>query len=141
MTSMNATDVRKEWSSVVDEVVRVRPAFIKRTRDQMLLSNLAIIMEVLNIYSFTADRYIEDDGSITLGLNEIDLVENGATEEDAKKKLGYAIYQYAEEYYDNFSLYSNAPNRKHHIPYVLKALIIDDEEKLGESIICQDGKI
>lgn len=36
--------------------------------------------------------------------------------------------------------WSSAPNRKKHIPYTFKALIIDDVEKLGESIICQDGK-
>ena len=33
-----------------------------------------------------------------------------------------------------------APNRKGHIPYVFKALITDDPRKIGECIVCQDGK-
>ena len=41
---------------------------------------------------------------------------------------------------DEYQLYSKAPNRKGHVPYVFKALITDDPKKLGEDIVCQDGK-
>lgn len=40
MLAMNSTDVRKDWSRVVDSVVRDKPTIIKRTRDRMWLSNL-----------------------------------------------------------------------------------------------------
>ena len=63
MIALNATEVRKEWSSVVDGVVREKPALIKRTRDKMWLSNLDTMKEILEAYSFTAERYVEDDGS------------------------------------------------------------------------------
>ena len=33
MLATSATEVRKEWSSVLDSVVRDKPQFIKRTRD------------------------------------------------------------------------------------------------------------
>ena len=39
------------------------------------------------VYTFTADKYIEADNSITLTLQEIDLVVNGNTVDEAKKKL------------------------------------------------------
>ena len=140
MLAINATDVRKDWSSVVDGVVRDRPTFIKRTRDRMWLSNLDTMADILDVYQFTAERFIEDDGSVTLSLNEIDLVENGPTEKETRELLAQSIMEYAAEYYENYSLYSKAPNRKKHIPYVFKALIMDDVKRLGESVVCRDGK-
>lgn len=140
MLAMNATDVRKDWSSVVDGVVRDKPIFIKRTRDKMWLSNLDTMADILEAYQFTAERFIEDDGSVTLSLNEIDLVENAPTEKEAKLLLAQAIMEYATEYYENYSFYNKAPNRKKHVPYVFKTLIMDDVNKIGESIICHDGK-
>lgn len=140
MLAINATEVRKEWSSVVDSVVRDKPTFIKRTRDRMWLSNLDTMAEILEAYCFTAEELIEDDRSVTLSLNEIDLVENAPTESEAKRLLAQSIMEYAEEYYENYSFYSKAPNRKKHIPYVFKALITDDINKLGDGIICHDGK-
>lgn len=140
MLAINATEVRKEWSSVVDSVVRDKPTFIKRTRDKMWLSNLDTMEEILDAYSFTAEKFLDDAGTVTLSLNEIDLIENAPTEAEAKKLLAKSIMEYAEEYYKNYSFYSKAPNRKKHIPYVFKALITDDIEKLEESIVCHDGK-
>ena len=140
MMATSATEVRKEWSSVLDSVVRDKPQFIKRTRDKMWLSNLDIMGEILDAYKFTAEKYIEDDGSVTLSLNEIDLVENASTEAEAKNLLAQSIMEYAEEYYNNFSYYNAAPNRKKHVPYIFKALITDDIMKIGECIECHDGK-
>jgi len=140
MIALNATEVRKEWSSVVDGVVREKPALIKRTRDKMWLSNLDTMKEILEAYSFTAERYVEDDGSITLALNEIDLVENGEDETAARRLLAESIMEYALEYYNNYSFYSSAPNRKKHVPYVFKVLILDDAEVLGAGILCRDGR-
>ncbi len=140
MLTMNATDVRKDWSQVVDKVVREKPQFIKRTRDYLMLADVRLIESVLSIYSYTAEKFIEDDGSVTLSLNEIDLVENGANEKEAKENLAKSILEYANNFYSDFDYWNSAPNRKVHIPYVLKALIIGDVKEIGELIICQNGK-
>ena len=87
------------------------------------------------------DKYIEDDGSVTLFLNEIPLVENAATEEEAIEVLANSILEYAVEFYDNFNLWASAPNKKSEIPYVFKALILDDISKIGAVIKCQAGEI
>ena len=94
------------------------------------------VKEILDAYKYTAQKFIEEDGSVTLTLNEIDLVENANTEADAKKLLGEAILEYAEEYCNNFSYYSSAPNRKKHIPYVFKALMMEVPMKIGDNIEC-----
>lgn len=139
MFTINATDVRRDWSLVIDDVVREKPKFIKRTRDYMILSELNLFENILSVYEFTAQKFIEDNGSVTLSLNEIDLIENASTEVLAKLALAQAILQYAQDYYTDFPVWSSAPNRKSHIPYILKALIIDDTQKIGDSIRCQPG--
>lgn len=140
MLMEKATDVRKEWSAVCDSVIHDKPKFIKRTRDKMWFSNLNTMAEILSGYQFTALRFIEDDGSITLSLNEIDLIENGTDEFSARYALGKAILEYSTEYYNNYAFYSRSPNRKGHIPYIFKALIMDNSKLIGEGILCQDGK-
>lgn len=140
MLMEQATAVRKEWSAVCDSVVHNKPKFIKRTRDRMWFSNLETMEEILKAYKFTAEKFIEEDGSVTLSLNEIDLVENGIDESEARLNLGKAILEYSTDYYNDYELYSHAPNRKQHIPYIFKALIMDNPEQIGEKVECRDGK-
>jgi hypothetical protein len=140
MLAMNATDVRKEWSSVCDSVIREKPAFIKRTRDFMMLSDLSVIEAFLEPYRFHAVRFVESDGSITLSLDEIDLVENGADDDDAVKKLAEGILEYADIYFERFASWSLNKNRKAHIPYIFKALILGDAKKIGGLISCHPGE-
>lgn len=141
MLTINATDVRKNWSKVSESVIREKPTFIKKTRDYMLLSNMEFINELLSGYSFTANKYIEEDGSVTLSLNELDLIENGSDEKEALRNLSNAILEYATDFYNEFNVWSIAPNRKPEIPYVFKALVLNDVSKIGECIKCQNGKI
>lgn len=54
----------------------------------MWFSNLKTMDEILKAYKFTAQRFVEEDGSITLSLNEIDLIENGENEQTARFNLG-----------------------------------------------------
>lgn len=140
MLMEQATTVRKEWSTVCDSVIHEKPKFIKRTRDKMWFSNLETITIFLEKYHYTVTKYIESDDSVTLSLNEIDLVENGKDEQDARLNMGKAILEYALEYYNEYEMYSHSPNRKKHIPYIFKALIIDNPEKIGDMLQCQDGK-
>jgi hypothetical protein len=140
MFILNATDFRKEFSQTIDSAIREKPQFIKRTRDHLFLADFKFIDTLLSAYTFTAKRYVEDDGSVTLSLNEIDLAENSETDEAAKMKLAKSILQYAEDYYNEFEIWNAAPNRKGHIPFVFKALLIDDVKKIGELIQCQDGE-
>ena len=140
MNTISATDARKEWSSVIDSVVREKPQMITRTRDTMWMSSLDTIKDILIGYTFTAEKFIEPDFSVTISLNEIDLVEHAQTEEEARLRMAKAIIAYAEDFYKDYAYWSKAENRKSHIPYVFKALLIGDEVKLGEEIECRDGK-
>ena len=104
MLMEQATTVRKEWSAVCDSVIHEKPKFIKRTRDKMWFSNLETISELLEVYHFSTMKYIEDDGTVTLSLNEIDLVENGKDEQEARLNMGNAILEYALDYYNEYEM-------------------------------------
>lgn len=140
MLMEQATNVRKQWSTICDSVIHNKPKLIKRTRDKMWFSNLETMSEILKAYVFTAEKFVEDDGSITLSLNEIDLIENGINEESARLNLGTAILEYSLDYYNEYELYSHTPNRKQHIPYIFRALILDNPQEIGACIQCRDGK-
>ncbi len=137
---ISASDARKEWSRVVDEVVRNKPQFVKRTRDNILISDFSLMKDLLDAYHYTAIMYREDDNTFTLSLNEMDLIVNGVSEEDAKSKMAQEILEYAQDFYENYQFWSVASNRRTHIPYVLKALILQDNGLIGDSISWQHGK-
>jgi len=84
--------------------------------------------------NFTAYRYDENDGSVTLSLNEIDLIENAPTEIEAKLNLAHAILEYSQEYINNIEKYSTALNRKHHSSFVSYALEVGDVNILSNMI-------
>lgn len=139
MDMLSATDVRKNWSLTLDSVVRDRPAYVKRTHDSVAIIDVYTLNTILAGYKYNARKYVEDDGSVTLSLEDIDIVVNCNDEESAKKRLAADIKEYAEEFYEEFSLWASAPNRKSHLPYVVKALTLDVDE-ISEDIVCLNGK-
>jgi hypothetical protein len=102
----------------------------------MVLSSYQTMLALLKDYHFSADRCDEEDGSVSLALKEIDVVVNAASVDKSKREMGAAILEYAEEYYEYYPSYSVAPNRKDHLPYVMKALLINNADTIGEGVIC-----
>ncbi len=69
--------------------------------------------EILAAYHFTAERYIENDGSVTLSLVEIDIIEHGKEEAEARFLLGNAILEYAMDWRNpNFWICPKIPTLK-----------------------------
>lgn len=136
-------DQARFWTPEWQAAERAADEDIKNARVSGPFDNAKDLIANLHKYTYehqavinlTAERYIEADGSITLSLNEIDIIENGATEWVARHQLGKAILDYANDYYAEFDLWTNAPNRKAHAPYVEKALTINDAEKIGNMIV------
>ena len=140
MDMINATDVRKNWSVTLDNVAHERPAYVKRTHDNVAIFSINTLNMMLAGYHFNAKKYKEKDGSVTLSSVDLDIVVNDVNEEAAKRRLAEYIKEYAEEFYSESSYWSKAPNRQSHIPYVFKALTLDTESVM-EDIVCRNGKI
>ncbi len=140
MDLLNATDVRKNWSITLDTVSRERPAYVKRTHDNVAIISVPTLNLMLSGYHFHANKFKEEDGSVTLSAADLDIVVNEVNEDAAKRRLAEYIKEYAEEFYSEYPLWSKAPNRQSHIPYVFKALTLD-EDAIMEDIVCRSGKI
>jgi len=123
-----------QMNEVIEKAIKEKPQFLKYADHTLMLSDVRSLESLLETYTFTADKFIEPDGSVTLFLNELNLVENAKTEDEAKKCLANSILEYAEDFYNGFSYWDSAPNLQSHIPYVFKALIINDAVRIGESV-------
>ena len=137
--SRSSSEVRKEWSSTIDATVRLRPQFVQRTHDNITMLNTVMLAELLGSCKLHAALYREPDGSYTASVDEMDVVENGATKDECLDNLLAALKEYAREYYEEFDYWSVVPNRRQHLPYVIKILTTSDAV-LRRDILCHDGK-
>ena len=138
--SKNYSDVNGEWGRVIDTAVRERPVFIQRTDDSVVMLSLSTLSEMFRRLKFNVSLIHEDDGSVTGVVEELDLIENAGTENDCVAALMAAMRDYAGDFYGDFSFWASAPNRRSHIPYVIKILSSSDAQ-LMEDVICRDGGI
>ena len=138
---VNSSTMRKDWSHHIDKAVYEKPVFISRRDKELILCSSKMLQELTKDLHFVADQYIEEDNSITLSLVDIDLAVNEDTIELAKRALANDLIEYAKEYYEEYDLYSRAPNRKNHLPFIIKVFAADSIEELEDSIVCQPGKM
>ena len=72
---------------------------------------------------FQVTVYTEDDGGITLSMDDMDLAVNAPSKEAAIKALCRDMVEYAEEYRKEFAMYSAA-----HAPLVKEILSVTPQE-------------
>lgn len=123
---LNATDVRRDWGKFIDTIVHDKPKIVKRNRDLFLSLSIQQVMVLLKNFSFKAQYLKENDGTVTATLHNFDLVVNEKDEISAKKALAQELIDYAKDYFNDFQLYFNAPNRQPHFPYILLVLMQED---------------
>lgn len=83
--------------------------------------------------------YMEDDGSVTGVLEELDLIENEKNKEKCIDALICSMKDYAYDFNNDFEFWGKSKNRQSHIFYVNKILTSEDDE-IRKLLICQDGK-
>lgn len=116
-----------------------KPVFVRRSDYDIMILSTKMLRDSLRHLKFTVSLFEEEDGSFTCTLEELDLIENAPSKKDCIASLIKAMKEYAHDFYNEFSLWSSAPNRKDHVPYVLKILSSSDSE-LMEDMICRNGK-
>ncbi|SKC89472.1 hypothetical protein [Maledivibacter halophilus] len=140
MIAINATDMRKNFGGYIDEIVRTKPIFVKRSRDYFMGISIEMAIELVKDVTFIVNKYIEEDNSVTLALEDFDLIVNEEDEEKAIDSLVKDLREYSIEYYQDIEFWSSDLNRKKQMKSILKVLLIEDDNKLKESFICQVGK-
>jgi len=123
--------VRKEWSLFIDDVVRDRPALVKRNRDLIAVLSLELLDSILSEYNLTVEVKMEKDGSYSGVFNEMDLMANARDIRSLEDKLANELIEYSKEYMDEFKIHYYSPNRKNHFPYIYRiSLQSNDREKV-----------
>lgn len=130
MQVIKALENEPPLDKLIDAVIKEKPVVIEKNSQYIFSLPLENMKYLLEPYRFSAAKYEEADGSITLSLHEIDLVVNRPSLEEAVNAMVQELKEYAEEYYENFRLYYSSPNRKNHFPYVLKILITDNTDDI-----------
>lgn len=138
--TLNATDVRRHWGQFNDDVVREGPRFVKRNRDEWVALSSEHLKAAFATFTFEAELFHEEDGTVTATLKNFDLVENGENEDEAIDLLAEELVEYAHEYQNNFKTYFQAPNRHDHFPYIMNVLAQDDTEGVKSLIRCLVGE-
>ena len=80
--------------------------------------------------------FIEDDGSYTLSLKDIDIIVNDKIYNKAIDLLISDLKEYSLDYCRDLKYWYSAPNRKSHYKYVIKAMLYTNEE-LKKDLIWQ----
>ena len=132
LSELQFTEARNQFSTLYDSVFNsFNPAIVKRKQtEQVAMLRVDLLKMVLEDYKLNPEVIQEDDGSITLALDSLELYANNSTLDLATKDLIEDLKIYAQDYLDRSQLFFHSPNRKPHFPYVLKILLCDNDEEI-----------
>jgi len=85
---------------------------------------------LLSHFSLKPKIILENDNSVTLALDQLELYVNGNTFEEAVDILIDDLKFYAQDYIQRSQLFMHAPNRRSHFPYVLRVLLCENDEEV-----------
>lgn len=125
------TDENKE---TLPMLAQKKPMLLNESSEPVLFITPHQIKQLCESVQLHAIIRNEKDGSITVALQELDLVTNRATTEHAIYALAEDLIDYALEYYAEFELYYQSPNRKNHFPFVMKVLMQSDLDDIIQMI-------
>jgi len=129
LSELQFTEARNQFSTLYDSVYNsFNPAIVKRKQsEQVAMLRVDLLKMVLEDYKLKPEVIQEDDGSITLALDSLEIYANNSTSDLAAKDLIEDLKIYAKDYLDRSQLFFHAPNRKSHFPYILKILLCDND--------------
>ena len=132
LSELQFTEARNQFTTLYDSVFNsFNPAIVKRKQtEQVAMLRVDLLKMVLEDYKLNPEVIQEDDGSITLALDSLELYSNNSTLDLATKDLIEDLKIYAQDYLDRSQLFFHSPNRKPHFPYVLKILLCDNDEEI-----------
>lgn len=97
---------------------------LRKDLQQMILSDFTLKPEIL----------WEDDGSVTLSLDTLEIYVNAEDKQKAEEELIKELKIYAQDYIQRSQLFLNAPNRRAHFPYVMRILLCEDDKELHQML-------
>lgn len=132
LSELQFTEARNQFSTLYDSVFNsFNPTIVKRKQtEQVALLRVDLLKMILVDYKLNPEIIKEDDGSITLALDSLEIYANNLTLDIAANDLIEDLKVYAQDYMDRSQLFLQAPNRKSHFPYVLKVLLCENDKEI-----------
>jgi len=132
LSELQFTEARNHFSTLYDSVFNFfNPTIIKRKQtEQVALLRVDLLKMVLEGYKLNPEIIQEDDDSITLALDFLEMYSNNSTLDLAASDLVEDLKLYSQDYMNRSQLFLQASNRKSHFPYVLKVLLCDNDEEI-----------
>jgi antitoxin YefM len=143
LSEVKFTAARNGFTGVIDKVQNLTPVVIsprKQSEKPTFLFHETHVHELLAGYKFKLETIPEEDGSITLAMDQLELYSNGETVDEAVDALVEDIVMYANEYLDNPVRYHHAPNRRQHLPYILKIMVCNNTDEV-KRLLLEDAEI
>lgn len=134
LDELQFTEARKDLSTLYNEVFNnYKPMIIRRKQaEEVLVLRTDLQKMLLSNYTIKPEILHEDDGSVTLALDQLEMYANGKTIEEATKELVEDLKNYAQDYINRSQLFLNAPNRRSHFPYVLRILLCENDKEIRD---------
>ncbi len=126
------TEARKDFSGLYNLVFNaLTPVVIRRKQNEkVLVIRPDLEQEILTRYSLKPEVIPEDDGSITLALDDLELAVNAPTKDEAIRELVADLKLYARDFMERSQLFLNSPNRRQHLPYLLRVLLCNSDAEI-----------
>lgn len=132
LAEVKFTEARNDFSNLYNKVYNeLNPVIVRRKKtEQVILLPIDLQKLLLEEFKLKPKKLSEDDGSITLALDEMEIYANADTMENAVAELIQDIKYYAQDYINRPHLFLNAPNRRSHFPYILRVLLCDNDDEI-----------
>lgn len=132
-SALNITEFRRSIGPAFSEAVqRHRPVKIDRgARESGVLFGAEEAAALVASCEFHPEVYREGE-AVSIWLPEFALYGRGASFSAARDDLLDEVRDYIEEYLDEVELYSRAPNRAGHFPFVIRAWLADASGELAD---------
>ena len=135
LKQQNFSTARSNFKAVFDIVaVRQQPLIVNRYQDEIFMISRQLQKDLLGCYVIPAEILPEEDGSVTIAVDILEMAVNGATREAAIDELITDLKMYAQDYMDRVGLFLQAPNRRSHFPFVLRVLLASDDEEIRQIV-------
>lgn len=138
LAELKFSEARSTFTNVIDRVQGLFPLLIqprKQSEEYTFLMKEALVQQLLDGYKFEIRVVQEDEGSLYYWVDTLDLYGCGETPEEAINSLVEDVLIYAKQYLDNPARYFNAPNRRHHLPYMLKITLCNNAEEVKQMLL------
>lgn len=132
LTECGFTNARRSLTDLFDGVWhRYLPALVRRKQtEEVLLVRRDLQQDILTAYKLKPEVQTEDDGSVTLSLDALELYVNAPDLEAAITEMVQELKLYAADYKERIQLFLNAPNRRQHFPYILRIWLCENDDEI-----------